>query len=37
MTPRDMRDTSHIVTTAAASNVLCNTSPRKDKKDVLTG
>ena len=37
MTPRDMRDTSHIVTTAAASNVLWNTSPRKDKKDVLTG
>ena len=32
-----MRDTFHIVTTAAASNVLWNTSPRKDKKGVLTG
>ena len=31
-----MGDTSHIVTTAAASTVLWDTSPRKDKQDVRT-
>lgn len=36
MTPRDMGDTSYIVTTAAASTVLCDTSLRKDKQDVRT-